>query len=425
MQPTHEDGKRQGDGLNIAIVGGGSAGLVTAHLLDRVHHVTVFEKASVLGGHVRTLNRNVECDLDPGLILDAGVIEFERRNFPTLIRLFDSLGCVTRPVPGSTTFWTHDGVHHLSSGSMKQAGRSLRERLKQLVDLLELRTQGARFNLRTALPEARLDTMMLGDFLTDTDADRWVALLATYAYSIPYERVRQMPAGLTIPMLRAFEHAEAWVSLVGGSWDYLGRIVERLSGVVHTDAHVARVTRNEDGITVHMASGEARPFDKIVFAAPPDQTLALLDNPTEAELRRFGACHANHVHTLVHHDRSVYTRRGLKVMTEFDVIETAPGRGGYNCYLNTLCGVPEQDERLFGLAFGIDEWIDPEKVILRQQHHTPDYTVESQRWHHEVLATNGENHTFHAGAWLGDGLQEGAITSALAVSKLLGGASIP
>jgi predicted NAD/FAD-binding protein len=41
------------------------------------------------------------------------------------------------------------------------------------------------------------------------------------------------------------------------------------------------------------------------------------------------------------------------------------------------------------------------------------------------LATNGENHTFHVGAWLGDGLQEGAITSALTVSKLLGGASIP
>ena len=112
-------------------------------------------------------------------------------------------------------------------------------------------------------------------------------------------------------------------------------------------------------------------------------------------------------------------------MTEFDVIETEPGKGGYNCYLNALCGVPENEERAFGLAFGIDAWIDPEKVILRQKHHTPDYTVESQRWHHEVLATNGENHTFHVGAWLGDGLQEGAITSAVAVSKLLGGAPIP
>jgi predicted NAD/FAD-binding protein len=234
-----------------------------------------------------------------------------------------------------------------------------------------------------------------------------------------------MPAGLTIPMLRAFEHAEAWVSLRGGSWDYLGRIVESLSGTVHTDANVARVARNESGVTVHMASGEARYFDKIVFAAPPDQTLELLEDPTEAESRRFAPWRANHIHTLVHHDRTVYSRRRVELMTEFDVIETGPGKGGYNCYLNTLCGVPENEERAFGLAFGIDSWIDPVKVILRQEHHTPDYTVESQRWNHEVSATNGENHTFHVGAWLGDGLQEGAVTSAVAVSQLLGGASIP
>jgi predicted NAD/FAD-binding protein len=411
--------------VRIAIIGGGSAGLVTAHLLDGAHEVSVFEKAPILGGHVRTLNRNVDCDLGTELILDAGVIEFEERNFPTLMRLFDSLGCVTRPVLGTTTFWTHDGVHHLSPGSMKRAGGTLRERLRELIDLLELRMQGIRLNHRIDLPEAVLDTLTLGDLLSEADADRWAALLATYAYSIPYDRVRKMPACLTIPMLRAFEHAESWVSLHGGSWDYLGRILERFSGTVHTDAHVVRVARGEVGVTVHMASGEANPFDAIVFAAPPDQTLALLEDPTDDEQRRFGAWRANHIHALVHHDRGVYSRRGLDLMTEFDVIETEPGRGGYNCYLNDLCGVPESEERAFGLAFGIDEWIDPEKVIRRQEHHTPDYSLESQRWHNEVSATNGENHTFHVGAWLGDGLQEGAVTSALAVSELLGGASIP
>jgi len=273
--------------LKIAIVGGGSAGLVTAHLLDGAHDVTIFEKAPVLGGHVRTLNRNVDCDLGPGLILDAGVIEFERHNFPTLMRLFDSLGCVTRPVSGDTTFWTHDGVHHLSPGAMKRSPGALRERLRQFIDLLELRMREVRFNRRASLPEASLDRLTLGDLLTDADMDRWAALLATYAYSIPYERVRQMPAGLTIPMLRAFEHAEAWVSLHGGSWDYLGRIVESLSGTVHTDANVTRVSRNESGVRVQMASGEARHFDKIVFAAPPDQTLALLEERLQTRLWRY------------------------------------------------------------------------------------------------------------------------------------------
>ncbi|MFW2388918.1 MAG: FAD-dependent oxidoreductase [Polyangiales bacterium] len=411
--------------MRIAIIGGGSAGLVTAHLLDRVHEVTVFEKAPILGGHVRTLNGNVRSDLDPDIVLDAGVIEFERHNFPTLMRLFDSLGCEKRLVLGTTTFWTHDGKHHLSAGSIRRADEPVIERLRHRIDLMSVQLQGLRFNKRAELREDELRRLTLGDLLTDSHADRWAALLATYAYSIPYERVRDTPAGLTVPMLRAFQQAEQWVSLRGGSWDYLRRIVERFSGTIHTEAKIASVARHERGVTLRLASGESVDFDSVVFAAPPDQFLELLADPSEAEMRRFGSWRANHVHTLVHHDPSVYTRRGVAVKTEFDVIETSRSSGGYNCHLNRLCGLPEDEPRDFGLAFGIDDWIDPAKIILRQEHHTPDYCVEAHRWHLEVSQTNGENRTFHVGAWLRDGLQEGAVTSALAVSELLGGASIP
>jgi predicted NAD/FAD-binding protein len=298
------------------------------------------------------------------------------------------------------------------------------ERLRQLIDMVSIHLQELEFNERTDLPGHELRRLTLGDLLTDSDADRWAALLATYAYSIPYERVRQMPAGLTIPMLRAFERTGGWVSLVGGSWDYLRRIVARFSGCIHCDAHVASVSRDAEGVTLTMASGESQRFDKVVLAAPPDQVLELLTDPSEAERRRFGAWRANNIHTLVHHDSSIYSRRGVKVKTEFDLIETSPRRGGYNCYLNGLCGVPEDEAREFGLAFGIDEWIDESKLILRQAHHTPDYSVEAHRWVLEIMQTNGENRTFHAGAWLGDGLQEGAVSSALAVSQLLGGKSL-
>lgn len=410
--------------MRIAIIGGGSAGLVAAYLLDSAHQVTVFERAPILGGHVRTLHGNVKSDLAPGVFLDAGVVEFERRNFPTLMRLFHHLGCKLREVPGTTTFWTHRGVHHLAPGALSQADPNLLERMAQLVDLMGLRLQAAAFHWRSDLPEEDLDSRSLGDVLTQADADRWAALLTTYAYSIPYERVLEVPAALAIPMLRDFEEAEGWVSLVGGSWSYLQAMLDRFSGTVHCDAHVALVTRQAQGVTLHMADGSRLPFDKVVFAAPPDQTLRLLGDATDAERRRFGAWQPNHIHTLLHCDPSVYTRREVTVRTEFDVIETGPGQGGYNAFLNRLCGVPE-DGVPYGLAFGIDGKIDPTKVLLRQDHHTPGYDVPSYRWHREVIATNGEHHTLHVGAWLGDGLQEGAVTSAEAASRLLGGRGIP
>ena len=47
--------------MKIAIIGGGASGMVTAYLLNKKgHNVTVFEKQPILGGHIRTLNKNVK-----------------------------------------------------------------------------------------------------------------------------------------------------------------------------------------------------------------------------------------------------------------------------------------------------------------------------------------------------------------------------
>ena len=40
--------------LRIAVVGGGVAGIAAAHLLQRRHEVTLFEKNDYVGGHTHT-----------------------------------------------------------------------------------------------------------------------------------------------------------------------------------------------------------------------------------------------------------------------------------------------------------------------------------------------------------------------------------
>ncbi|MEH1838756.1 MAG: hypothetical protein V7L20_08305 [Nostoc sp.] len=47
-------------------------------------------------------------------------------------------------------------------------------------------------------------------------------------------------------------------------------------------------------------------------------------------------------------------------------------------------------------------------------------TIKSFRYQGEAVATNGENNTYYVAAYLGDGLHEGAIMSALRVAQLIG-----
>ena len=72
------------------------------------------------------------------------------------------------------------------------------------------------------------------------------------------------------------------------------------------------------------------------------------------------------------------------------------------------------------MSFQLEELIAPERIIHTQEHDTPLYTTASFRYRDEVVATNGENHTYHAGAYLGDGLHGGAISAAMRVAQLIG-----
>ena len=46
--------------MHVVVIGGGGAGMATAHYLAQAHQVTVLERQPMLGGNIRTLNRNVE-----------------------------------------------------------------------------------------------------------------------------------------------------------------------------------------------------------------------------------------------------------------------------------------------------------------------------------------------------------------------------
>jgi predicted NAD/FAD-binding protein len=398
---------------------------VAAHLLGGVHHVTLIERQPVLGGNIRTLNRNAPCPaLASSLHLDAGVIEFERDRFPSFHALMEELDIELGEVPGTSGLHLADGRSFLSAGNIQQAARGRVERVWALIRMLPLARSRRRFLQRTgtASPE-ELAAESLSAYLDGSIFSLWLRLLVMYAYSIPAPAVGEVPAALAVPTLRDFLGACRWSRVEGGVYLYIERILERFAGEVLLEANVAAVRRLGSGVAVEMADGETLGFDAVVFATTPDQVLALLADPSDAEIRRFAAWESQSATTVVHIDDGLHKRRRIHYPSEFDLVQAESGVYGYNAYLNRLTGLRDEGLR-YQLAFNLDEEIDPERVVHVQEHTTPRYTVAAFRHRDEVIASNGENRTFHAGAYLGDGLHEGAVRSASAVSGLLGGRQI-
>jgi predicted NAD/FAD-binding protein len=263
----------------------------------------------------------------------------------------------------------------------------------------------------------------LAEYLaTESPQATWVKLLTMYSYSMAYETIDGFPAELAIPALRRYVFSH-WVRIQGGVYSYIEKILARFSGQVSLNTDILAIHRSPQGVQIKgVSSGNGpfeRRFDRVILATPPDQVLRLLADPHPEEVRRFQAWRPNHVTTLLHCDRRLYQPYPLKHGSEFDFFQTPTG-WGYNAYLNQLCGVPS--DRAYYLAFNLEDEIAPEQIVHRQSHHTPFYTVEASQWRDEVLATNGENNTYHVGAYLGDGLHEGAVTSALGVAEAIGSA---
>lgn len=239
---------------------------------------------------------------------------------------------------------------------------------------------------------------------------------------MPYKKIDDFPAEIAIPLLAHSGMHTKWERIVGGVYTYIDKIVMQFSGSIHCNVNIVGVTRDSAGVQIELANGDQQHFDKIIFATTPDQVLALLKDPSENEIKRFKDWKLNEIDTVIHTDTSIYKHFGVTYFSEFSVFQNKEnGDCGYNAYLDRLCGLDTEDNINFSLAYNMEQHIDPEKIVNVQRHRSPTYNVEAIRHRQEILDTNGENNTYHAGAYLFEGLHEGAVTSGFVVSELLGG----
>ena len=404
--------------MRIAIIGGGASGMVAAYLLDKQgHDVTVFERQSTLGGHIRTLNKNVQPNQsDCHEILENGVLEFPTV-FRSFMALMQELEVELEPVKIGSAMFLKNGSHFLSNEMIQKNLTGFKKWMEHL-RLDSLYANSIRLWLRTkSAKQQDLYNQPLSAYLKrPCIRNTWLKLLVMYSYSMPLEMIDDFPAELALPVLRD-DVAVNWVRIKGGVYTYIEKILARFKGEVVLNADVEYIVRISNTVKIKRSLSETQEFDKVVFATPPDQVMALLADPTNDEIRRFSAWRANYATTLLHKESAIYDRYGIKQPSEFDFFET-DSRWGYNSCLNQLCDIKSPQN--YFLSFQLEELIPRDLIIHIQEHHTPLYTTESFKYRDEVIATNGDYNTYHVGAYLGDGLHEGAVSSAMRVAQLVG-----
>jgi predicted NAD/FAD-binding protein len=210
-----------------------------------------------------------------------------------------------------------------------------------------------------------------------------------------------------------------WRTVVGGSASYVQRAVKGLTAV-HVGTPVRAVGRTADGVEIRDDAGSTHHAARAVVATHPDQALALLAHPTDAERAVLGTFRYGRNETWLHQDTSVLpSRPGARAAWNYlkPACSSAQAPVLVSYDMNRLQRLAEPDDYVVTLN-GAGR-VDPDRVLARMQYEHPIYTPESVAAQRRLPELNDGTLAF-AGAYHGWGFHEDGCAAGVRAAASLG-----
>ena len=414
----------------IAVVGAGISGLACAWLLSQRHEVVLFESGRQAGGHAHTVDVSVGGTTCP---VDAGFLVYNEASYPNLARLFATLGVESVAAERSFSVRIGDGALEWSDAGLagvfaQPANLASPRFLRMLADLL-------RFN-REAGALARSGTPVagsLGEFLDARGYGRelrelYLVPMAASAWSAPASRIYRFPMATFLRFfanhgLLSFSERPRWRAVKGGAREYVGRLAATLREL-RLSSRVQQLRRFAGHVEVATERGAER-FDEAVLATHADQTLALLEHPSEEERAVLKAVPYVANRAVLHTDESLLPRR-RRAWASWNFHAPRPELSeepvAITYLLNRLQPLPVATPVM--LSMNPVQAPREERILGGFEYHHPVFLEGSEAAQRRLGPLQGLNRTWYCGAWTRHGFHEDGLVSALAVARRLG-AEVP
>ena len=413
--------------MKIAIIGSGISGLSAAHYLSKKHKVDLFEKEDHFGGHAHTIDLKINNLENQQVSIDVGFIVFNHLTYPNLIKFFEEnkVEIEKSNMSFSVTSQKKEieycgkGLNGIFSNRKNLVNFKF---LKMFFEIIKFYKKSSENNL--------LDTKQtLGSYLESQNLSKYfisyhIIPMVAAIWSMPPYEAKQMPMTFFLKFFQnhglfKLTKRPEWYTVKNRSRSYVNKILKNISGEYYKNYKIKKVARNTMGVRVYYGdSNEFFDYEKVVLATHADETLNLIDKPTEEERTILSKFKYKLNTAYIHSDNKVMPKnRKAWSAWNSNIDSDNLNNTSITYWINILQNL--KIEKNIFLTLNPFLKIQEDKIFKKITYTHPYYDLEALENQKLLKNLQNKENLLFCGSYFGYGFHEDGIKSSLEMIKFL------
>ena len=276
--------------MKIAVIGSGISGLSSAYYLSKNYEVDLFEKDDHFGGHSYTYDI---VEKNKKVSVDLGFIVFNKHTYPNLINFFEELKVPYEKSDMSFSVSVKDSnIEYGGTGFNSLFARKNNlfnfNFIKMIYEIISF------YKSAPVLLKKDLKNLTLGNYLDNSKISKYfinyhIIPMVAAIWSMPFSKARDIPFELFLNFfnnhgLFKLRDRPQWYTVTNRSRNYVLKVLDKINGEYFKNYEIKKIIRSDDNVRIFINTlGEYRDYDHVVLACHADQSLKLIDNPSNEE----------------------------------------------------------------------------------------------------------------------------------------------
>ena len=411
--------------MKVAVIGSGISGLSAAYHLSKKHKVDLFEQDNHFGGHSYTYD--IKTNTGTIVAVDLGFIVFNELTYPNLFKFFDDLEVAYEKSDMSFAVSIKDSMVEYGGKGLKalfvnKLNIFNPKFIKMISEIISF------YKNAPLLLNENIDNETLGSYLEKSKMSKYfvnfhIIPMVAAIWSLPFLKAKDMPLKLFLNFfvnhgLFRLKNIPQWYTVTGRSRTYVSKVLQKISGEYFKNHKVNKISRSEENVEISISNNDKHlEYDHVVLASHADQSLGLLEDPTEEEtsiLKEFK--YVDNV-AYLHTDESLMPKRKLAWSSWNSISKNDLSSTCVTYWLNNLQNLNTQEN--YYLTLNPIHEVKPDKVIKKVNFTHPYLNSKTFILQKDLHKLQGKKRTWFCGSYFGYGFHEDGLKSSLEMLKHL------